>query len=199
MCSEGDSFPFTSMKRSKHNMKERKKHTPTNTDSYRLCLYWPMRSGISETISIIGKASERAIPTEILNQRNNWMEIIHSIHSLHLGNSNQPHVEWGHLHSPNDLCQQPSEEWTWERNFLSENNFFFFGVSQIHWDILVWLWLGFSVGMFFGNLRGEIWKSLYFRLHYTLQHGMGILSVCGHFWVEELMWLPKMWEERDEK
>ena len=50
---------------------------------------------------------------------------------------------------------------------------------------------------FLGNLRDEFWKSLYFRLHYTMQHGMGILSVCGHFWVEELMWLPKMWDERE--
>ena len=50
---------------------------------------------------------------------------------------------------------------------------------------------------FLGNLRDEIWKSLYFRLHYTLQHGMDILSVCGHFWMEELMWMPMMWDEID--
>ena len=36
------------------------------------------------------------------------------------------------------------------------------GVSQIHWDILMWLWLGFSECIFLGNLRDEIWKSLLF-------------------------------------
>ena len=50
---------------------------------------------------------------------------------------------------------------------------------------------------FLGNLRDEIWKSLYFRLHYTGQHIVDVLSVCGHFWMEELMWLPKPWDERE--
>ena len=64
-------------------------------------------------------------------------------------------------------------------------------------ETLMWLWLGFSECMFLGNLRNEIWKSLYFRLHYTLQHCMDILSVCGHFWMQELMWPSKMWDERE--
>ena len=59
---------------------------------------------------------------------------------------------------------------------------------------LTWFLSGY---VFLGNLRDEIWKSLYFRLHYTMQHRMDILSVCGHFWMEELMWLPKMWDERE--
>ena len=66
------------------------------------------------------------------------------------------------------------------------------GVSQIHWDILMWLWLGREY--VFGEFERWNWKSLYFRLHYMMQHLMDILSVCGHFWMQELMWLPKMWE-----
>ena len=52
---------------------------------------------------------------------------------------------------------------------------------------------------FLRNLRNEIWKSLYYRHHYTMQHRMDILSVCGYFWMEELMWKPKMWDEREMK
>ena len=50
---------------------------------------------------------------------------------------------------------------------------------------------------FLGNMRDEIWKSLYFRLHYTWKLGMEILSVCDRFWMQELMWMPKMWDERE--
>ena len=71
------------------------------------------------------------------------------------------------------------------------------GVSQVHWDILMWLWLGFSVCMFWEIWEMKFWKSLYFRLHYTLHHIMEILSVCGHFWMQELMWIPMMWDERE--
>ena len=67
----------------------------------------------------------------------------------------------------------------------------FIGITWCDFDF------GFSVGMFFGNLRDEIWKSLYFRLHYTKQHLMDILNVWGHFWMQELMWIPKMWDERE--
>ena len=85
-----------------------------------------------------------------------------------------------------------------EREEERESLLWKIGVSQIHWDILMWLWLGFSGGMFWGgNLRDEILKNLYFRLHYTLQHGMVVLSVFGCFWMQELMWLPKMWDERE--
>ena len=50
---------------------------------------------------------------------------------------------------------------------------------------------------FGGFWEMKIWKSLYFRLHYTGQHQMDKLSVCGHFWMEELMWLTRMWDERE--
>ena len=51
--------------------------------------------------------------------------------------------------------------------------------------------------VFLGIWEMKFWKSLYFRLHYTFQHWKDILSVCGHFWMEELMWLPKLWDERE--
>ena len=65
----------------------------------------------------------------------------------------------------------------------------------------MWLSLSSQDVCSLGKMRDEIWKSLYFRPHYTMQHGMDILSVCGHFWMEELMWMLKMWDrrERDEK
>ena len=83
-----------------------------------------------------------------------------------------------------------------EREEKRESLFWKIGVSQIHWyfDVtLTWFLRRFV----FRNLRDEIWKSLYFRLHYTMRHGMDILSVCSYFWMEELMWLPKMWDERE--
>ena len=86
-----------------------------------------------------------------------------------------------------------------EREEERESLLWKIGVSQIHWDILMWLWFGILRMYALGNLRDEIWKSLYFRLHYTLQHGMILLSVCDYFWMEELMWLPKMWDEREMK
>ena len=47
------------------------------------------------------------------------------------------------------------------------------------------------------NLRDKIKKCLYFRLHYTKQQRRDILSVCGFSWMQERMWLPKMWDERE--
>ena len=49
---------------------------------------------------------------------------------------------------------------------------------------------------------GEYWEMkfenlFYFRLLYMKQYVMDILSVCGHFWMEELKWMPKMWDERE--
>ena len=67
----------------------------------------------------------------------------------------------------------------------------FIGIFWCDFDLV------FSGCMFLGNLRDEICKSLYFRLHYTIQLGMDILNVCGHFWMEELIWLWKMWDERE--
>ena len=62
-------------------------------------------------------------------------------------------------------------------------------------------WCGFDlVSQWVGC--GGIWEMkfenlFYFRLHYTLQQRRGVLSVCGHFWMEELMWQPKLWDERE--
>ena len=67
----------------------------------------------------------------------------------------------------------------------------FIGIFWCDFDLV------FSECMFCNYLYYFISNYLYFRLHYTLQQWMGMLSVCSHFWMEELMWMPKMWDERE--
>ena len=55
-----------------------------------------------------------------------------------------------------------SEIWERKKERKRESMLWKIGVSQIHWDILMWLWIEISVGMFWRNLRDEIWKSLSF-------------------------------------
>ena len=89
-----------------------------------------------------------------------------------------------------------SEIWERKKERKRESLLWKIGVLQIHWIFDVTLtW--FQNVYFWRNLRDKIWKSLHFRLPYTLQHRMDILSVCSHFWMQELMWLPKMWDERE--
>ena len=57
---------------------------------------------------------------------------------------------------------------------------------------LTWVLRGYILE----NLSDEKEKSLYFRLHYMLPLIRDILSVCGYFWMQELMRLPKMWDGR---
>ena len=58
------------------------------------------------------------------------------------------------------------------------------------------LWFGLSGCMFLEFDGGNNLNSLFLRLHSFLQRSMVKLNVCICFWMEGLMWLPKMWDER---
>ena len=67
----------------------------------------------------------------------------------------------------------------WEMN--KEGRVKEFSLKDLHFNIIVvTIWHG-TQEVFWGFWETKFEFLFLFRLHYTLQHGMGILSVCAHF------------------
>ena len=94
----------------------------------------------------------------------------------------------------------PNSSEIWERKKERKRERVWFERLESHKFIGIF-WCGFYLVSqcvcFLGEFERWNLKSLSFRLHYIRRLCIAILLVCEHFWMQELMWLPKMWEERE--